>query len=402
MANLPAIVKDRIVFKRPLYQKQRDAIFADERYSIVEASTKSGKTHACIQWLLIEALERGAPGRMFWWIAPTYAQAKIAFGRLTRSLPKDFIVKSNAYDFSVTLPNGAVIKHLSADKPDGLYGEDCYGAVLDEVTRMREESWFAVRSTLTATQSRARLIGNVKGRKNWAYRLARRAESGADGWHFARLTAYDAIDGGVLSTAEIEDAKATLPAGVFDELYLARPTEDTGNPFGIENIQKCIAPLSIAAPTVWGIDLAKSVDWTVIIGLDDSGHVAHFERWQSDWEATEQRIIAAIGNDPALIDSTGVGDPIFERLARVNSLAEGFKFSSTSKQQIMEGLAVAIQKREISFPAGVIADELEEFEYTYTRNGARYSAPDGLHDDAVCALALAVHKYRNKPSWGVW
>ena len=55
----------------------------------------------------------------------------------------------------------------------------------------------------------------------------------------------------------------------------------------------------------------------------------------------------------------------------------------------MEGLAVAIQKQEISFPEGVIANELESFEYEYTRTGVRYSAPSGMHDDCVCSLALA-------------
>ncbi len=58
----------------------------------------------------------------------------------------------------------------------------------------------------------------------------------------------------------------------------------------------------------------------------------------------------------------------------------------------MEGLAVAIQKQEIGFPDGVIANELESFEYEYTRTGVRYSAPSGMHDDTVCALALANSK----------
>jgi len=34
-------------------------------------------------------------------------------------------------------------------------------------------------------------------------------------------------------------------------------------------------------PTIqYGVDLAKSQDWTVIIGLDDTGVVTQFERWQ--------------------------------------------------------------------------------------------------------------------------
>jgi len=41
----------------------------------------------------------------------------------------------------------------------------------------------------------------------------------------------------------------------------------------------------------------------------------------------------------------------------------------------------------------VIVRELEAFEYVYTRTGVRYSAPEGLHDDCVCSLALARQKF---------
>jgi hypothetical protein len=60
----------------------------------------------------------------------------------------------------------------------------------------------------------------------------------------------------------------------------------------------------------------------------------------------------------------------------------------------MVGLASAIQKGEVEFPPGVIVDELECFEYEYTRTGVRYSAPEGYHDDCVIALALAVEQRR--------
>jgi hypothetical protein len=80
---------------------------------------------------------------------------------------------------------------------------------------------------------------------------------------------------------------------------------------------------------------------------------------------------------------------------------EGFKFSMPSKQQLMEGLAVAIQQREITYPEGVITLELESFEYEYTRSGVRYSAPAGQWDDCVCALALSVHLKAQRPAY-VW
>jgi hypothetical protein len=92
---------------------------------------------------------------------------------------------------------------------------------------------------------------------------------------------------------------------------------------------------------------------------------------------------------PKRIDSTGAGDPIAEDLGRVDPNIDKFVFTSHSKQQIMEGLAVAIQTRRITVLEGVMKDELDSFEFEYTRNGVRYTGPSGMHDDCVCSLALA-------------
>jgi len=91
-----------------------------------------------------------------------------------------------------------------------------------------------------------------------------------------------------------------------------------------------------------------------------------------------------------VIDSTGVGDPVLEALQKRGGSYAGYKFTATSKQQLMERLAVAIQQRHVGFPDGVIVSELEAYEYVYSRTGVHYSAPEGLHDDCVCSLALAV------------
>lgn len=389
-------------YVRPwLYEKQRLAIFdcADvngdaARYAVIEASTKAGKTVGCMAWLMEQAIIHGRPGRNYWWVAPVYPQAKIAFRRIKRGLPKS-LYRANETEMTIELPNGAVVWFKSAEKPDNLYGEDVFAAVVDEASRCREESWIAVRSTLTATRGPVRIIGNVKGRTNWHFKMARKAEAGEKGMSYAKLTAYDAAEGGVLDLEEIEDAKRLLPDNVFRELYLAQPSEDEGNPFGIKYINACVKPMSPNMPVAIGIDLAKSVDWAVAIGLDKAGDCCGFDRWQSPWEQTEERILTLVGRVPTLVDSTGVGDPVVERLQKKRpNTFEGFNFSSASKQKLMEGLVVAIQSGHVSFPDGPIRAELENFEYVYTRTGVRYSAPQGYHDDCVMALALAVEKHR--------
>lgn len=377
-----------------MYAKQEEAIFCPERYAVVEASTKSGKTIGCIAWL-VEQAWHGRTGRNYWWVAPIYGQAKIAYRRIKNGLTAGSFTKNDS-ELTITLANGAVIWFKGADNPDSLYGEDVYAAVMDEASRCKDEAWFALRSTLTQTRAPVRIIGNVKGRKNWAYAMARRAEAHEPDMRYTKITAYDAVAGGVLDADEIDDAKRQLPENVFRELYLAEPSDDGGNPFGIDAIQACIAPLSTRQSVAWGWDLAKSVDWTVGIALDSGGATCRFERWQSPWEQTIADI-ARHTDRPALVDSTGVGDPVLEALQRQSSLFEGLKFTPSSKQQLMEGLAVAIQQGQVTFPAGPIVSELEAFEYEYTRTGARYSAPQGMHDDCVMALALAVrHSQRGR------
>jgi phage FluMu gp28-like protein len=393
-----------ISYTRPhLYAKQAEFVDSPSRYTVVEASTKTGKTVACLVWLFEEAL-KGKAGQHYWWVAPTYSVAGIAFGRLkiwlaTSDLPRG-IWRAREAEQAIEI-GGRVIWFKGGDKPDLLYGEDVYAAVMDEATRCKPEAWHAVRTTLTATRGPVKIIGNVRGRKNWAYLMARKGQSGQKNFGYFKLTAYDAVEGGVLAMEEVEDARRTLPPDVFKQLYLAEPADDGGNPFGLAAIEACtVDGLSPRTPTAFGVDLAKSQDWTVVCGLDDAGAVCLLERWQSDWGQTRRRVVDLIGDIPALIDSTGVGDPIVEDMRRERSSAEGLKFTSTSKQQLMEGLAAAIQRGEVSFPQGWLTTELETFEYEYTRGGVKYTAPEGLHDDGVCALALAVAAV-NRPRMAV-
>jgi Terminase large subunit, T4likevirus-type, N-terminal len=387
-----------------LYPRQRAAMYDPHRMSLIEASTKSGKTASGILWLLERACH-GRAGQNFWWVAPVSSQSKVAFDRMRRAIEPQDLYFAHLTDRTITLrEQGSVLAFKSGDHPDSLYGEDVYAAVIDEASRFKEDAWHAIRSTLTATRGPIRIIGNVKGRKNWFFQLARRAEAGDPEMGYHRLTAYDAVQAGVLEADEIADAKRTLPEHVFRELYLAEPADDEGNPFGATHIRACIVPEQSPRPAVaWGWDLARKQDWTVGIGLDADGRVCEALRFQKPWHEQVDIIKRFVKNTPALVDETGVGDPIVEALklpvrkggngAQIIELScprlEGYKFTSASKQMLMEGLALAIHERKVRYPDGPIVIELLSFEYEFTRLGIRYSAPPGMHDDCVCALALA-------------
>lgn len=223
----------RIKYKRPLlYPKQAAFVDCKKRYVIVEASTKSGKTVGCVVWIFEEALQ-GEDGDHCWWVAPTTGVAGIAFRRLKRFLHRsEGLFEYNESNLTIKLWNGVTIWFKSGDKPDTLYGEDVIAAVIDEATRCKQEVFTAVRSTLTATGGKCRIIGNVKGKTNWMYKMARKAESGElKNWQYFRITAVDAAEAGVFPMSEIEDARQSLTEWDFQELYMAIAFDHRGKPF---------------------------------------------------------------------------------------------------------------------------------------------------------------------------
>lgn len=400
----------QIQYTRPfMYGYQSAILNSPARYTCTEAATKVGKTASHIVWLFEQALLCKA-NQSVWWVAPSFGQAKIAYDRMKVQISDRTFFTSNETSLLITLATGAKIHFKTGENPDGLYGEDVYAAIVDEASRMREAAWFALRTTLTSTGGKCKFISNVKGRKNWFWKLCQKARQGDDpNYEYFKITAYDAAEAGMMTkdgrsfAEEIADAKRDLPENVFKELYEAEASEDGSNPFGMVHIERAVFGLSNQPAVCYGVDLAKKHDWTVITGLDRFGQVCFFDRFQMDWDATIKTILAL---PPAKIclDSTGPGDAIGESVARVRD-TELFIFTSRSKQSIMEGLAAAIQKREVTVLDGVMKNELESFEYEYTRTGVKYTAPSGMNDDAVCSLALAVKIHRNESAQGnisVW
>lgn len=399
-----------IEYTRPkLYPYQTAILDCPARFTVTIAATKAGKTASHIVWLFEQAL-LCKPNHSVWWIAPTFVQAKIAFDRMKVQITDRSFYKSNETNLIITLVTGAKIHFKTAEKPDNLYGDDVYAFVFDEFTRAREAAWFALRSTITSTGGKGKFIGNAKSKKNWGYKLAMKAKAGNEpDYEFFKITAYDAANCGMMTKdgrpliEEIESAKRDLPESVFNELYLAEASEDGSNPFGLKYIAAaCVPTLSNLPSCCHGIDVANKFDSTSIIGLDRSGFMSHYHNFTRTGWPHVIGTIKGLPSVPGAMDSTGVGDPVYAEIQQHNPEIEGYVFTNQSKQRLMEGLAVGLQSRKILIAddgdvkngTGKLRHQLEQFEITYTRTGVSYSAPDGEHDDDVCALALAYYKWQ--------
>lgn len=202
--------------------------------------------------------------------------------------------------------------------------------------------------------------------------------------------------------------KKALPDRVFRQEFLAEFISDMGGVF--RKVKDCMKGDFRKAEGhkkyIMGVDLAKYEDFTVIVVMDlEDGHVVHFDRFnQIDWNFQKQRIEQASKdyNDATIfIDSTGVGDPIWEDLYKKTSgNVVGFSIKSNAiKRQLIDGLVIAIENNSISYPEiDELINELTIFEYEKMPSGVeKMHAPAGYHDDCVIALALAVYGLGKTP-----
>jgi len=127
----------------------------------------------------------------------------------------------------IETPLGSTIWFKSAENPDSLYGEDVYGAVLDEHSRCKQKAWLALYSTLTATGGPAKLIGNYTGSSSWSSILkSEKEEDGDPQWYTATIPATMAIEHGILEQEVVDQAEKDFPSADFKALYMCEGSVD--------------------------------------------------------------------------------------------------------------------------------------------------------------------------------
>lgn len=248
---------------------QKAILNSKARFTITEASTKSGKTHSHIIWLYRQATVNGGLNKQFWWVAPVYSQSKIAFKRLRRNLISTGLYKFNESELKILCPNGSEIYFKSAEKADNLYGENVYAAVFDEAPRARVDSWYALRTTLSSTGAKCKLIGNFGGISNWVHKLKKKAKTDPEYAYF-KITCWDAIREGILEESEVLQAQKDLPEKIFKELYEAEASESKGQLISNESINKLFSNTHIQGGIKYiSADIARlGKDKTVVMVWD--------------------------------------------------------------------------------------------------------------------------------------
>jgi hypothetical protein len=376
---------------------------------ILASGVRYGKTVCAAMEGLAAAMEPKERS-MGWVVAPTYDLAEKVFRELvyiSGAHLKHRIIAMKENEKRLVLRNMAgglsEIRGKSADNPVSLLGEGLDWCIVDEAARLKPSIWEGhLTQRLIDKKGWALLISTPKG-KGYFYDLYRRGQ-GSDpdykSWNSpSRENPY-------LDAKLIESERARLPERVFRQEFEAEFLEGAGQVF--RNVRD-LATGSFEEPEPGqryyaGLDLAKVEDYTVLVILNKERKVLFLDRFHRlDWSIQVSRIKAATDryNRPLVhIDSTGVGEPIYEALRRAGVTAQSYPFTAKSKAALIDNLSILFEKKLITLPrpetAPDLIDEVEGFEYSVTDAGAvKTGAPGGMHDDTVIALALAAWPLRN-------
>lgn len=356
------------------------------------AGRQSGKTVTGIAEIAMDAMAN--PGHVCWWVCPNYTVKPRAWRGLLDFIPVQAIKKTIESERSITLINGSQIWVKSADAPESLVSEGLDFCLGDEAGQWKEDPWFRGILPMFAARpnGRAMLIGTPRG-KNWFHRLWLKGKSGAEP-DYASFH-WKSEDSPFVSKEFLAEQFRTIPRETYLQEYEADPLDNALSAF--RNIRSCIR-MALAqndALMTIGVDLARKLDFTALVGMNSSRQVTFIDRVQEEWSDQKRRIVSkAFGlNARVIVDATGAGDVVVEGLRDAGIQVEGYVLSNQSKYNLIQNLATAFQQASISIPNDpVLIEELEayELEYDEETNKYKYGAPQGHHDDLVIALALAI------------
>lgn len=377
-----------------LHSAQERIIRETRRFNVVNCGRRWGKTVLGENRLLYPLAHSCPVG----WFAPSYKYLWEVWDWFVSTL-RPVIVTASKTEQRIKIYGGGIIDFWSLqDNPDAGRSRKYWRVVVDEAAKVKnlEDAWNkAIRPTLADMRGSADFLSTPKGH-DFFWRAHTWGQDPNE--HEWASWTVPTISNPYISPEEIEAARKQLPERVFRQEFLAEFIEDAGGVF--RNVNDAVdrgrggneQPAQGRSYTM-GVDLARVEDFTVLCVMDDAGRQVYHERFnQISWERQIASIKAVADRYRATVylDSTGVGDPIWERLRGTVDVVP-YQFTNASKERLIDHLAMQIEQgrvRLMDVPEQTNELLAYQYELTPSRN-VRMNAPEGMHDDCVIGLALA-------------
>lgn len=216
---------------RPL-QRDLHAMLDTNRFNVVVAHRRFGKTVCMINHMIKRAIEETRPNPRLHYVSPTYRQSKLVawdyLKTFTSGIPG---TKYHETELRCDLPTGARITLLGAENPSSLRGIYSDFVVMDEVASMPESIFpEIIRPALSDRKGSCAFISTPQGH-NYFFELWEAAATNK-GWARAM---YKASDTGIVDDDELEAARATMTESQYlQEFECSFVANVPGSVFGKE------------------------------------------------------------------------------------------------------------------------------------------------------------------------
>lgn len=403
-----------------LYSHQAHAAKNLKRLNMLCWGAQAGKTRSSLYLLAAHAFDRARTDNV--WIDRDGKFARDAFRKVGALLPKQFVADKSKMDLYYKLTNGSELSFFSGLEPDAFRGKQRHAAVFNEAAFIKEEGWTEV----IAPRLRGWALFNTtpKGRRNWTFGLWNQAGNKPFLWYRSH---FPTTANPNISAEQIAAIKESMVDALYRQEILAEFISDFGQFFAPH--PKCwtgrFEPYDPKGKYAAGLDYAKVNDYTAfaVMRIDVlPRRLVYFGRLpHMDYTAQEpilERTLKQFGNPKTLADASE--EMMNERLRKHRCHVEDFHFGATSKQYVMNGLRVVMEKGEIVMPPSAkriralkedrivipypdisacsqeqkqatewLDDEIEFFE-PYIQGGVlKFGARGTHHDDILAALMLA-------------
>ncbi len=382
-----------VKFKIP-HHGQGLVLESPARFKVVSCGRRWGKTELGKSVLLKAALGRK---QRTWWLAPTYLMASEVWRELKTGVRSVEGLRISESERRIDVSGGGLIAVRSTHAPDNLRGAGLDLAVLDEAAYIDPRVWpEVVRPMLANTRGSALFLSTPRGR-NWFWEVFKIGQDPIENDWAAFQFATETNQ--LISAVELENIRRQTSEHVWQSEYEAHFTDASGQVF--RRIKEAVRHGRGAEPIegheyVAGVDWGRSHDYTAMAVIDaGERQLVALDRFnQVSWELQRGRLAALAAQwRPRVIwaEANSFGEPNIEALQREGLPLRSFVTSAGSKAPLIESLALAIERGQLALlDDPVLLGELSSYaQEPLPGGGHRYSAPPGMHDDTVIALALA-------------
>lgn len=337
------------------------------------------------------------------WVAPSYKNTRPLWRWATAVCGNEKRLDISKGEKIISTHHGGFLSIYSADNADSIRGEAFHLVIVDEAAQIPEEVITdIIMPTLADHDGELLLFGTPRG-KNWYFHWFNRGQ--IPGEEMASWQVPTSANPMPSIQKAFDRARDMLPERTFRQEWLAQFVDDGGEVF--RNVRACakaqFQPSGIPGHSyVIGVDWAKHVDYTVFAVFDiNLQALVHLERMQSiDYmvQCGRLKLLAEKFGRPAVIAETNsMGTAVIEQLYRDGLNVMPFTTTQATKTVVIDALTMAFERGAITIlDDRVLVGELEAYTMIRTSSGLlKYSAPSGLHDDCVMALAFAYHGGRS-------